>query len=216
MWSHSPLGCRRLVERHLTGRAWVRCRVLVFRGGDPGCTPVPLVKPIPVTCLSAITADVVPLAGEYVDCGVCVGEELIDVLGAAGHEVHEEVVAEGLWGSKVSLTATHGGHFLYELDELEIIGEHEGVDHDAGALAAGDLFEGFGDDEGIEAKGVFIYAAVFHGEGRGFAVGDHNDLLHVLAGAAEDTLGDAEAFAGIGVVGADFDAGELGERDVLG
>ncbi len=54
------------------------------------------------------------------------------MLGAAGHEVHEEIVAEGLRGGEVRFAAAHCGHLLHELDELEFVGEHEGVDHDAG------------------------------------------------------------------------------------
>ena len=90
---------------------------------------------------------------------------LVDLFGAAGHEVHEEIVAECLWGGEVGFAAAHGGHFLNKLDELEFVGEHEGVDHDAGALAAADFFEGFGDDDGVEAEGVFVDAAVVEGEG---------------------------------------------------
>ncbi len=128
---------------------------------------------------------------------------------SAGHEVHEEVVAEIGGAGEVGFAAAHGAHLLDELHEGEVLGEHEGVDHDVGSFAAGDFFEGFGDDEGVEAEGVFVDAAVGEGEGGGFAVGDHDDLLHVLVLAGEDALGEAEAFAGVGVVGADFDAGEL-------
>ena len=51
------------------------------------------------------------------------------------------------------------------------------------------------------------------GEGGGLAVGDHDDLLHVLGLAGQDALGDAEAFAGVGVVGTDLDARELLDRN---
>ena len=51
---------------------------------------------------------------------------------------------------------------------------------------------------------------------RGLAVGDHDDLLHVLGLAGEDALGEAEAFAGVGVVRADLDAGELRDGDLFG
>ena len=83
-------------------------------------------------------------------------------------------------------------------------------------LQRADLFEGFGDDEGIEAEGVFVDAAVGEREGGGLAVGDHDDLLHVLALAGEDALGDAQAFAGVGVVGTDLDARELRDGDLFG
>ena len=33
---------------------------------------------------------------------------------------------------------------------------------------------------------------------------------------AQDALGDAETLTGVGVVGADFDAGQLADGDVLG
>jgi len=121
-----------------------------------------------------------------------------------------------LWGGEVGFAAAHGADLLDELDEGEVLREHEGVDHDVGAFAAGDLFEGFGDDEGIEAEGVFVDAAVGEGEGAGFAVGDHDDLLHVLILFGEDALGEAEAVAGVGVVGTNFDAGELADGDLFG
>src|ERR1700722_13168974 len=81
---------------------------------------------------------------------------LVHSFHAAGHEVHEEIVAEVLRSSEVGFASTHGGDFLYELHEGEVAGEHEGVDHDVGALAAADLFEGLGDDQGIEAEGVAV------------------------------------------------------------
>ena len=74
------------------------------------------------------------------------GEGLVDGLHAAGHEVHEQVVAKGLRRGEVGFAAAHGADLLDELHELEVGGEHEGVDHDIGALAAGNLFEGLGDD----------------------------------------------------------------------
>ena len=77
------------------------------------------------------------------------------------------------------------------------------------ALAAADLFERLGDDDGVEAKGVFVDAAVVERERRGLAVGDHDDLLHVLAAGAQNALRDAQAFAGIRVVRADLDARKL-------
>ncbi len=55
---------------------------------------------------------------------------------AAGHEVHEEIVAEGLRGGEVGFAAAHGADLLDELHEREVAGEHEGVDHDVGAFAA--------------------------------------------------------------------------------
>ena len=119
-------------------------------------------------------------------------------------------------GGEVGFAAAHRGHFLDELYELEFVREHEGVDHDASAFAAADFFERLGDHDGVEAEGVFVDASVVESEGGGFAVGDHDDLLHVLATAAQDALGYTKAFAGVGVMGADFDARELGDGNVFG
>ena len=127
-----------------------------------------------------------------------------------------KVVTEIFWGCEVSFTSAHGADLLDELHEGEVAGQHEGVDHDVGALAAGDFFEGFGDDERVEAEGVLVDAAVGESEGGGLAVGDHDDLLHVFVLAGEDALRHAEAFAGVGVVRADLDARELGDRDLFG
>ena len=63
----------------------------------------------------------------------------MDGFHAAGHEVHQEVVAEGLGGGEVGFAAAHGGDFLDELHEGEVAGEHEGVDHDVRTLAASDF-----------------------------------------------------------------------------
>ena len=70
---------------------------------------------------------------------------LVDGLHAAGHEVHEEIAAEGFGGGEVGLAAAHLADLLDELDELEVACEHEGVDHDVGALAAADFFQRFAD-----------------------------------------------------------------------
>ena len=114
---------------------------------------------------------------------------LVNRFHAAGHEVHEQIVAERLWGGEVGFAAAHGAYCLDELHEGEVVGEHEGVDHDVRALAAGYFFEGLGDDQRVEAEGVFVDAAVGKGEGRWLAVSDHDDLLHVFVLAGEDALG---------------------------
>ena len=95
---------------------------------------------------------------------------LMNCFHAAGHEVHQEIVAEGLRGGEVGLAAAHGGDFLHELHEGEVAGEHKGVDHDIGALAAADFFESFGDDERVEAECIFVDATVGQGECAGLAV----------------------------------------------
>ena len=123
------------------------------------------------------------------------------LFGFAGHVVHKEILAEGVGSGEVGFPAAHFGDFLDEVDEGIVAGEHESVDHDAGALAFVYFFESLADDEGIEAECVFVDAAVFEGEGGGFAVGDHDDLAHVFFLAEEDALGEAQAFAGVGSTG---------------
>ena len=140
----------------------------------------------------------------------------MDSFHSAGHEVHQEIVTEILWSGEVGFATAHRADLLDELHEREVAGEHEGVDHDVGAFAAGDFFEGLGDDEWVEAEGVLVDAAIGEGEGRRFAVGDHDDLLHVFILARENALCHAETFAGVRVVGAYFDAGELRDGDLFG
>src|SRR3984957_11590453 len=141
--------------------------------------------------------------------------ELVDVLAAARHEVHEQIVAKGLRRGEVGLAAGDGGDLLHELDERKIAGQHERVNHDAGALAAGDFVESLLDHDGVEAEGVLVNAAVVKGERGRLAVRDYHDLLHVLTARFEDALGDAQAFAGVGVMWADLDARKLREMNVL-
>src|SRR5713101_6142513 len=62
-------------------------------------------------------------------------KRLVDLLGLAGHVVHEEILAEGIGRGEVGFAAAHFGDFLNEVHEGIVAGEHEGVDHDAGALA---------------------------------------------------------------------------------
>ena len=89
------------------------------------------------------------------------GVWLVDLFGFAGHVVHEEILAESVGSGEVGFAAAHFGDFLHEVDERIIAGEHEGVDHDAGALALVDLFESLADDERIQSEGIFVDTAVF-------------------------------------------------------
>jgi len=132
---------------------------------------------------------------------------LVDLFGFTGHVVHQEILAEGVGSGEVGFAAAHFGDFLDEVDKRIVAGEHEGVDHDAGALALVYFFEGLADDEGIESKGIFVDAAVLESEGGGLAVSDHDDLAHIFFLAKEDALGEAKALAGVGVIWADLDAG---------
>ena len=67
----------------------------------------------------------------------------MDSFHAAGHEVHQQVVPEVFRRCEVGFAAAHRADFLHELHESEVASEHESVDHDVRAFAAGDLFEGF-------------------------------------------------------------------------
>ena len=82
--------------------------------------------------------------------------------------------------------------------------------------ARGDLRARLGDDERVEAEGVLVDAAVGLRQRRRLAVGDHDDLAHVLALPIENPAREAQAFARVRVVRADADAAELGERNLLG
>ena len=57
-----------------------------------------------------------------------------------------------------------------------------------------------GDHERIEAERVLVDAAVGLRQRRRLAVGDHDDLPHVLALLLEDPAREPQAFAGVGVV----------------
>ncbi len=142
--------------------------------------------------------------------------KLVDGASFALHVVHEEILAEVVGRGEIGFALAHFGNFLDKVDEAVIGGEHEGVDEDSSALAFVDFLKSFADDERIEAEGVFVDTAVVESEGGRFAIGDHDDLAHVLALAEQDALRHAKAFAGIGVVGTDLNAGELTERDFFG
>src|SRR5216684_7123496 len=78
-----------------------------------------------------------------VSCGW--GAKSVNLLGFAGHVIHKEILAEGVGSGEVGLAAAHGGDFLNEVDEGVVAGEHEGVDHDAGAFALVDFLESLAD-----------------------------------------------------------------------
>ena len=86
--------------------------------------------------------------------------QLVNCLHPTRHKVHEEVVAEGLRCGEVRFASAHGADLLDELHEGEVVGEHEGVNHDVASFAAAYFFKGFFDDERVEAKSIFVNAAV--------------------------------------------------------
>ena len=73
-----------------------------------------------------------------------------------------------------------------------------------------------GHDERVETEGVPVDAAVGLRQRRRLAVGDHDDLPHVLPLALEDPAREPQPLARVRVVRPDAHASELGERDLLG
>src|SRR5258708_7804568 len=140
----------------------------------------------------------------------------VDVAGFALHEIHQQVLAEVLRGGEVGFAAAHLGDFLNEVDQGIVGGQHEGVDHDVGAFALVDFLQSFTDHKWVEAEGVFVDAAVVESERGRLAVGDHDDLAHVLALAEQNALGHAQAFASVGVKRTDLHASEFVERNLFG
>src|SRR5258708_22550747 len=105
----------------------------------------------------------------------------VDVAGFALHEIHQQILAEVLWGGEVGFAAAHLRDFLDEVDQGIVGSQHEGVDHDVGAFAFVDFLQSFTDHKWIQAESVFVDAAVVESEGRRLAVRDHDDLAHGLA-----------------------------------
>ena len=76
------------------------------------------------------------------------------------------------------------------MNQAVIAGEHEGVDQNPSAFALGYFFQSLSDHQRVQAKGVFVNAAVFQGQRGRFAVGDHDDLAHIFFLARQNTLGE--------------------------
>src|SRR5262245_15309708 len=108
--------------------------------------------------------------------------------------VHQDELSERVRRREIGLAPAHLADLLDEGDEVAVAGEHEGVDHDALALAVRDLFQGERHDPRVEAEGVAVDAPVVLGQRGRLAVRDHDDLLHVLALGRLDALGHAQPF----------------------
>src|SRR5262249_170670 len=70
---------------------------------------------------------------------------LMNVTGFSLEEIHKQVLPEVVGGGEVGFAAAHLGDFLYEIDERIVGGQHEGIDHDVGALAFVYFFQSFAD-----------------------------------------------------------------------
>src|SRR5579864_7995622 len=139
----------------------------------------------------------------------------VDLLGFALHVIHQEVLPESVRRSEIGFAAAHFGDFLDEVDEAIVAGEHERIDHNAGALALIDFFERLADHEGVQTESIFVDAPVFERKGGWLSVRDHDDLTHVFLLAEQNALGEAKAFARIGVKRANLDAGEFAEGNLF-
>src|SRR3972149_3438096 len=78
---------------------------------------------------------------------------LVDSLRAPVQVVEQEILAQGVRGSEVGLAAGDLAHLADEVHQAVVAGQHESVDEDAGAPAAGHFLHGFGHPERIEPGG---------------------------------------------------------------
>src|SRR5882762_1772617 len=132
------------------------------------------------------------------------------------HEVHQDELPQRHRVREVRLPAADRRDLLHEFHETPVPRQHERVDHDPRAPAQRHLAIGGLEDLGIEAHRIHVYPAVGQRERGRLAVGDHDDLAHVLALRQQHAARQLEPFGGIRVVRPHLGAGQLGERDLLG
>src|ERR1700730_14206561 len=80
------------------------------------------------------------------------------------HVIHQEILAQVVRRGEVGFAFAHLRYFLDELHQAVVRGQHEGVDHDAGALALIHFLQCFADYEGVQAESVLIDSAVLQRE----------------------------------------------------
>src|SRR5260370_35853199 len=107
------------------------------------CNPKGMGKALALATLWIGMASVLSASG--------LGAWSVDLLGFAGHVVHEEILAEGVGGGEIGFAAAHRCDFLDEVHEGIVAGEHEGVDHHAGALGLLDFFHRLAHDKVTES-----------------------------------------------------------------
>ena len=132
----------------------------------------------------------------------------------AVHVVHQQILAQRVGRGEIRLAAADLGHLLHEIHQAVIAGQHEGIDQDPLLLAAVHFFQRAADHQRVEAEGVLVHAAVFQRQAARLAVGDHDDLPHVLALLAEQPLRQNQAVARVGVVRAHLHARQLADAPV--
>src|SRR6266404_2384068 len=155
-------------------------------------------------------------SGRSACCELCFCWSLVDVTGFALHEIHQQVLPEVLRGGEVGFTAAHLRNFLHKIDQRIVGREHEGIDHDVRPLAFVHFLERFADYEWIESEGVFVNAAVLKSQCRRLAIGNHDDLPHVLTLTKQNALCHAQSFARVGIERADLNARQFVQRNFLG
>src|SRR5260370_7880888 len=116
-------------------QVWRTCRVVGSLYG--------MSKAVALTSPGILTATSLNASGR--------GAWSVDLLGFAGHVVHEEILAEGVGGGEIGFAAAHCCDFLDEVHEGIVAGEHEGVDHHAGALGLLDFFHRLAHDKVTES-----------------------------------------------------------------
>src|SRR5579885_68207 len=105
----------------------------------------------------------------------------------AVHVVYQKRLPQRAGPCEVCLAAADFRHLLHKLDQGIIARQHERVDQNTGATAACHFFERPRDDQRIEPEGIPVDAPVLERQGRRLAVGNHDDLAHVLALALQDS-----------------------------
>jgi len=71
----------------------------------------------------------------HIDYSYWLFGDLVDRLGFAGHIVHQQILAERIWGGEIRLSAAHLRNLLDKLNQAIVAGQHEGVDENSRALA---------------------------------------------------------------------------------
>jgi hypothetical protein len=79
------------------------------------------------------------------------------------HVVHQQILAQSHRSRKVGFAFAELSDLPYEIHKSRVGCEHESVDQNTLPLAAADFFHGSADYQWIEAKGVFVDAAVIEG-----------------------------------------------------
>src|SRR5262245_18969873 len=109
----------------------------------------------------------------------------------------------------------HGAHLFYKVDQVVVASQHESVDHYIGFATRLYFLKSLGHNERIAAHRVLIKSPRWIRPGglpnsrtgetldktrRRLAVGNHHNLLHLLALRLEQTTRETQTFGGISVI----------------